>query len=213
MKIILTGASGFVGEGVLMTCLENKNVEQVLMVNRKHIEITHPKLQELIVRDFFRIENYTKELVDYDACFYCAGTSSNGLTEEQYTKITYDTTLTFANALPAHEMVFCFISGGSTDSTEKGKVMWARVKGRTENALLKMPFKDVYNLRPGGMIPIKGQKNLKPGYALIVKVMSFLLPKRVSKLQEVGLSMINTVQKGYSSHALEVADIKKSARA
>ncbi|MDB5210253.1 MAG: hypothetical protein JWQ30_1080 [Sediminibacterium sp.] len=213
IKIIITGATGFVGEGVLLECLQHADVDEVLMVNRKHVNLQHSKLKELIVPDFFTMDIYSEQLKGYDACFYCAGISSAGMNEKDYTHITYDTTIAFAkNLLKVNTgLTFCFISGSHTDSSEKGKIMWARVKGKTENALIGLPFKHEYNFRPGGMIPTAGQKNAKPLYKFIVKLMALLLPKRVSTLKEVGLAMINATLKGYPLQILEIKDIKELA--
>ena len=131
-----------VGEGVLFECLRNTMVSEVLIINRKHYELTHPKLKELIVPDFFQLDKYASSIQDYDACFFCAGVSSIGMNETDYTRITYETTLAFAKTLLAHnnDMVLTYVSGASTDSTEKGRLMWARVKGKTENDLAKLGF-------------------------------------------------------------------------
>ena len=215
IKIILTGATGFVGEGVLLECLQNNRVDEVLMINRKQVGLKHPKLKELIVPDFMQLSTYANLLKDYDACFYCAGISSVGMNETAYTKITYDTTLAFAHAILSvnDNLTFCLISGSHTDSTEKGKIMWARVKGKTENALMRLPFKKEYNFRPGGMLPTAGQKNVRSLYKVIVKVIAVLSPKRVVTLSEVGRAMINAVVKGYDNPVLEMSDIKKLAQA
>jgi uncharacterized protein YbjT (DUF2867 family) len=213
VKIILTGATGFVGEGVLLECLQHPEVREVLMVNRKHFDLQHPKLKELIVPDFCNLDAYAEQLKGYDACLYCAGISSVGMKEEDYTRITYHTTIAFAESLLKvdTDLTFCFVSGSHTDSSEKGKIMWARVKGKTENALMKLPFKNEYNFRPGGMIPTSGQKNTRPVYSFIVKLMAILLPKQVSTLKEVGLAMIGTVLTGYPKQVLEIKDIRELA--
>jgi uncharacterized protein YbjT (DUF2867 family) len=218
MKVIITGATGLVGEGVLMECLEHPDVEQVLMVNRKHYSTVHPKLKELIVSDFFDLTEVTEQLSGYDACFFCAGISSLGMKEPEYTHITYDLTMHFAETLVRlnREMIFDFVSGNSTDSSEKGNIMWARVKGKTENALLKLPFKKVYNFRPGFMKPTKGQKNVKGYYkviAFIYPLLHALMSDRGCTLRVVGLAMINSVLKGYPKPVLEIKDIKKLAEA
>ncbi len=203
-----------VGEGVLLECLQNEKVAEILIVNRKHYDLTHPKLKELIVPDFMKLEQYRSALVGYDACFYCAGVSSIGMKEEEYTKITYDTTLHFAKTLSVinSNMVFTFVTGRSTDSTETGKSMWARVKGKTENALMKLPFKGEYNFRPGYMKPFKEQKNVK----VIVKIFGFfyktLFPGDSLTTQEVGRAMINLSFNGSSKQVLEVKDIKELAK-
>ncbi len=163
IKIILTGATGMVGEGVLMECLENPNVSEILSISRKPSGKTHPKLKEYIISDFLSMDFNDEAIKGYDACFFCAGVSSVGMNEEEYTRITYDTTIHFAGAVLNQnpEMIFNYVSGAHTDRTESGKVMWARVKGRTENALKKMNFKAVYNFRPGFMKPVEGQLNVK----------------------------------------------------
>ena len=217
LKIILTGATGFVGEGVLMECLSHPDIKEVLMVNRKHFDLEHPKLKELILPDFMQTEAFSGRLTGYDACFYCAGISSVGLNEAAYSYITHDITIHFAKQLLAlnPDMIFNFISGSHTDSSEKGKVMWARVKGRTENALVALPFKKEYNFRPGFMKPTPGQKNVKRLYRIIGKlypVLRVVFPDNVSRMQEVGLAMINALTKGYPKQILEVTDIKALAK-
>jgi uncharacterized protein YbjT (DUF2867 family) len=213
INVIITGVTGMVGEGVLMECLAHPNVERVLIVNRKHYDVAHPKLKELIVPNFFDLSEFTADLTGFNACFFCAGISSVGMTEPVYTHITYDLTLHFAQKVVAlnPDMVFAYVSGALTDSTEQGKVMWARVKGKTENALLKLPFKKVYNFRPGFMKATAGQKNVKSYYKYIswmYPLLKALMPNHVSTLKEVGLAMINAVQKGYPKPILEIKDIK-----
>jgi uncharacterized protein YbjT (DUF2867 family) len=217
IKVIITGATGLVGEGVLFECLDHPDIKQVLMVNRKPYDAKHPKLKELIVPDFFELDKFSDQLTGYDACFYCAGISSNGLKEAEYSHITYDTTLYFAQTLVNinPDMVFSHISGSHTDSSEKGKIMWARVKGKTENALMKLPFKKVYNFRPGFMKPTPGQKNVKSLYKFIgslYPVLRLLFPNNVSTMSEVGQAMVNSVLKGYPKQILEVKDIKLLAK-
>ena len=213
IKIILTGATGMVGEGVLLASLDNPEVENVLMVNRRPFQLTHPKLKELIVPDFFQVGHFKDQLKGYDACFFCAGISSFGMKEVKYTRITYDTTLAFADVLLAVSpgLTFCYISGSHTDSSEKGKMMWARVKGKTENELMKRPFKKEYNFRPGGMVAVPGQKNAKAVYTVLVKIIGLFAPKLVITLSELGDAMINAVTKGYPKQVLEIMDIKALA--
>lgn len=214
IRVIITGATGMVGEGVLFECLQNPVVSEVSIINRRHYEIHHPKLKELIVPDFFRLSRFADSLQRYDACFFCAGISSVGMKEDKYTRITYDTTLAFAKALLAvnSNMVFTYVSGSHTDSSEKGRIMWVRVKGRTENDLAKLPFKAEYNFRPGAMLPFDGQKNWKSVYKFIVKIIKAISPKSVLSMHEVGKAMINTVTVGYSKNVLEIADIKELAK-
>lgn len=215
LKVIITGATGMVGEGVLFECLQNNEVTEVLIINRKHYDLEHPKLKELIVPDFFQLDNYAADIKGYDACFFCAGISSVGMNEEKYTYITYNTTLAFARSLLAvnSNLAFCFISGSHTDGTEKGRIMWARVKGRTENALMNMPFKAQYNFRPGGMLPFNGQKNWKAVYKLIVQLIRFFAPANIITMHELGRAMIKAVTTGYSKQVLEIKDIKSLAKA
>jgi uncharacterized protein YbjT (DUF2867 family) len=213
INVIITGATGMVGEGVLFECLANEKVNRVLMVNRKHYELQHPKLQELIVPDFLKLNEFANNITGYDACFFCAGISSIGMKEDKYTRITYDTTLAFAKAFLTSNpnSVFTYISGAYTDSTEKGKVMWARVKGRTENDLVKLPFKGVYNFRPGVITPFDGQKNWKPLFKWMAKAIRAVAPKSALAVQQIARAMINATISGYPSPILEVKDIRKLA--
>ncbi|WP_447637420.1 NAD-dependent epimerase/dehydratase family protein [Flavobacterium microcysteis] len=214
MKVIITGATGMVGEGVLLECLENSTVTKVLMVNRKPSVLKHPKLEELIVSDFMKLEQHAEALKGYDACFYCAGISSVGKNEADFTYITYDTTLAFAQALASinPNMVFTYVSGSHTDSSEKGKIMWARVKGKTENALQKLSFKAEYNFRPGFMKPFKEQKNVKTIFKIIIPLFPIFFPKSSLTMEQVGQAMINAVRKGYPKSILEIQDIKELAK-
>lgn len=214
MKVILTEATGMVGEGVLFECLENNMVEEVLIIGRRNYNLTHPKMKELIVKDFSEIKNHLELLKQYDSCFFCAGVSSVGENEENFTKKTYDFVVPFATTLSEInlEMTFIYVSGNRTDSTEKGKVMWARVKGRTENALMKLPFKGQYNFRPAIMTASKGQKNVKLVYKIIGPLLSPFFPVKTLKLSEVGKAMINAVSKGYDKQILEADDIFKLSK-
>ncbi len=212
LKVIITGATGMVGEGVLLECLEHPAIEQVLIVNRRSYGATHPKLKECIVPDFLNLDRFASQLTGYDACFYCAGVSSAGMNEADYTHLTYDITIHFAQTLAglSPRMTFIYVSGSMTDSSEKGRIMWARVKGKTENALTRLGFKCVYNFRPGFMKAVPGQKNLKWYYKALgwlYPILRVLLPNQVSTLQQVGRAMINAVVKGYPTQILEVKDI------
>lgn len=215
MKLIVTGATGMVGEGVLHECLLNKEVEQVLVINRKPCAVSHPKLKEILHSNFFDLSSIEEQLIGYEACFFCLGVSSVGMKEPEYTRLTYDLTLHVANTLSRknNNMIFCYVSGASTDSTEKGKLMWARVKGRTENDLMKLPFKKAYNFRPGIIEPTKGLKNTLSLY----KYLGWLIPvvrlfTPVVTLQQIGLAMIHAVSKGYEKQILEVRDIIELAK-
>lgn len=214
IKVIITGATGMVGEGVLFECLQNDQVAEVLIVSRRHYELQHPKLKELIVPDFMKLNQFSENIKGYDACFFCAGISSVGKKEEQFTFLTYDTTLAFARSLVKvnPNMIFNYVSGAKTDSTEKSRMMWARVKGKTENDLAKLGFKREYNFRPGIMMPFSEQKNWKPVVKLLVKIIKVISPKSVLTLKEVGCAMINVVIIGYAKNVLEVSDIRQLAK-
>lgn len=217
LKVIITGSTGMVGEGVLFECLEHPMIESVLLVNRRPYRgASHPKLSECIVPDFLQLDAVLPRLTGYDACFFCAGVSSAGMSEADYTRVTYDVTTHFARTLAAlnPQMVFIYVSGALTDSTEKGRVMWARVKGRTENALMNMGFKQVCIFRPGFMKASPGQFNLKWYYKTIswlYQPMRLLLPNHVSTLRDVGLAMINCALKGCPKRILEIRDINHLA--
>jgi len=214
MNILITGATGMVGEGVLLACIGNPSITKITMINRRHFPLQNPKLKELLVDDFMNLENYSSELQDFDACFFCAGISSIGLKEPEYTHITYDITLNVAKVLADlnPKMVFTYVSGALTDSSEKGKSMWARVKGKTENDLMKLPFKGVYNFRPGFMKPVAGQTNVKWFFKPVIWIFPILLPSQTLTLNQVAQAMINAVQKGFSKHVLEIKDIKELAK-
>lgn len=214
IKVIITGATGMVGEGVLFECLQNSKVGEVLIVNRRHYDLSHPKLKELIVPDFSRLGEFAESISGFDACFFCAGISSVGMKEEKFTRITYDTTMAFAKTMLAHNsnISFCYVSGSQTDSSEKGRMMWARVKGRTENDLVKLPFRSIFNFRPGIMLPFEDQKNWKPVYKVIAKAIKVFSSKSVISMSELGQAMINAVTIGLPKHILEIPDIKQVAK-
>ena len=212
IRAIITGATGMVGEGVLYECLNIADVEQVLVINRKPCGVTHPKLKEIIHSNFFDITPIADQLKDYNACFFCLGVTSVGKKEPEYTKLTYDLTLSFAKTLASvtTDMTFCYVSGSGTDSSEKGKLMWARVKGKTENDLMKLPFKKVYAFRPALIQPTPGLKNtlkLYTYFGWLSPIIKLLTPGLVCTLREIGLAMINTVNKGPEKNVLEVKDI------
>jgi uncharacterized protein YbjT (DUF2867 family) len=210
MRVILTGVTGMVGEGVMLECLENEAVEKVLSVSRKPTNHTHPKLEQLLVPDFQKLSDVEAKLTGYDACFYCAGVSSVGMSEADYTVAAHDTPLAFATTLARLNptMVFTYVTGAATDSSEKGRVMWARVKGRAENALTRLPFKGVYNFRPGLMTPKPGQKHVKKLFRValvLAPVIKLFFPALT--LEQVGRAMIRCVKSGAPKSVLEVPDI------
>ncbi|MGC2617803.1 MAG: NAD-dependent epimerase/dehydratase family protein [Acidobacteriaceae bacterium] len=217
LRVVLTGATGMVGEGVLLECLHNPDVEHVLMVNRRHSPRTHPKLAELIVPDLFSLDSVVDQLTGFNACFFCAGRTAVGLSEADYTRLTYDLTVSFARVLAALNptMTFIYISGAGTDSSEKGRLMWARVKGRTENALRQVGFAHVYSFRPGFMRAIHGQRNLHTSYKLVAwlyPVARVVIPQYVSTLRQVAFAMIYVALNGFSKPILEVRDINALSR-
>ena len=217
IKVILTGATGMVGEGVLHECLLNDHVQQVLVLNRKPCGITHPKLKEIIHNNFFDLSPVEAQLVNYDACFFCLGVSSVGMKEDEYFPLTYTLTLHVAETLSRQNagITFCYISGAGTDSTEKGRMMWATVKGKTENDLMKLPFKKVYNFRPAILEPTKGLNNTLSFYKYLgwlLPVMRLIAPNQICTLKELGQAMINVVIRGYAKPILEVKDIHMLAK-
>ena len=216
-RAIITGVTGMVGEGVLHECLQDSAVEAVLVITRKPSGVSHPKLKEIIHADFFDLTPIQNQLTGYNACFFCLGVSSVGMKEPEYTKMTYTLTMHVATILSKQNpgMTFCYVSGAGTDSTES-KGMWARVKGKTENDLFKLPFKQAIAFRPGFMLPTPGLKNVLPFYKYVnwmFPVSRKLFPKYFCTLAEVGQAMINTVTVGTEKKILEVPDIVALAHA
>ncbi len=216
MKVIITGSTGMVGKGVLLECLESSQIDKVLLVNRSPIDIEHPKLEEILLDNFLDISSVKDKLTGLDACFYCMGVSALGMTEEDYTKITFDTTKAFVDVLFASNpnLVFNYVSGMGTDSSEKGKQMWARVKGRTENMVLNKGFKDAYAFRPGVILPEKGIKSktawynasyvlLRPFFGLLKR------SKNVTTTTNVGKAMLATLRHPNPKKHLENPDINQ----
>jgi hypothetical protein len=212
IKVIVTGATGMVGEGVLHECLIHPEVEEALIINRRPSGMSHPKLKEIVHRDFNNLSSIEEKLKGYDGCFFCLGTTSLGLNEQEYSHITFDITLHFGQTLSRlnPNSVFCYVSGAGTSGNEKAKNMWIRVKSRTENELLKLPFKRAYMFRPGIMRPTKGLKNTLKFYkpvAWLLPLLQPVFPKFICHLSDVGRAMIACVTKGYDKPALEVQDI------
>ncbi|RKR81104.1 NAD-dependent epimerase/dehydratase family protein [Mucilaginibacter gracilis] len=212
IRVIVTGATGMVGEGVLHECLNHPQVEAVLIVNRKPSGFSHAKLTEVIHNDFFDLTAIEQQLVGYNACYFCLGVSSVGMKEPEYTTVTYDLTLNFAKTLSRlnSDMTFTYVSGAHTDSTEKGSSMWARVKGKTENHLARLPFKQEFNFRPGLMKAAPDAQKTPKLYKYLEWLYPFLhllFPNSSCLLSEVGQAMINVTLHGFDKNILEVSDI------
>ncbi len=198
IRVIITGTTGMVGEGVLHECLQHPTVEAVLVINRKSCGVINPKLTEIIHADFFNFSAIEDRLTGYNACFFCLGVSSVGMNKDEYYKMTYTLTMQVAETLCKLNpgMSFSYISGASTDSSEKGNSSWARVKGKTENDLMKLPFRQVFAFRPGFIKPTKGLKNTKKIYRYILWLFPIgrsLFPAGFCTLKELGTAMINAV--------------------
>ncbi|WP_216689261.1 NAD-dependent epimerase/dehydratase family protein [Hymenobacter siberiensis] len=218
LRVILTGATGMVGEGVLLECLQNPVVAHVLVLTRRPTGRTHPKMAELLVPDLSNLSAVESQLTGYNACFFCAGVSSVGISKEEYERITHDMTLAVGKTLLRlnPELTFIYVSGAGTDSRQTSRQHWARVKGRTENELLALPFRATYMFRPGFMKATTGQRNILKWYGAIAWLYPMarkLAPNFVSTMQEVGRAMINAADFGYSKPVLEVRDIVALAQA
>jgi uncharacterized protein YbjT (DUF2867 family) len=216
IKAIITGSTGMVGEGVLLECLKHDDVERVLLINRKPVGVSYPKLREIIHLDFFDLKSIQSQLSGFNACFFCLGVSSVGMRDDEYARVTRDLTLNVAQLLAQlnPEMTFCYVTGAGTDSSERGRIAWARVKGGTENALIRL-FKRAYMFRPGFMRATPGQQHVKSYYKFIAWVYPIgrtFYPAGFCTLQEVGLAMINAVRNGYPKQILEVKDIVELAK-
>ena len=218
MKVILFGATGMVGQGVLRECLLDPQVEKVLAVGRGGLKQQDAKLDVLVQEDFFDYTRNESRLKGYDACFFCLGISSAGMSEADYRRITLDLTLAAAKTLARLDpaMTFIYVSGAGTDSSEKGRVMWARVKGQTENALLKLPFKAAYMFRPGIIRPLHGVRSKTPLYhafyvALgpLLWLVGALFPNSMTTSEQVGRAMLHAARDGAPKHLLENRDINR----
>jgi uncharacterized protein YbjT (DUF2867 family) len=216
MKVLIFGATGMVGQGVLRECLADPSVTRVLTVGRAATGLANPKLEELVHSDLADLVPVEQRLSGFDACFFPLGVSSSGMREAEYERITYTLTLAVADALSRLNpgMTFIYVSGAGTDSTEKGRVLWARVKGRTENALLRLPLR-AYMFRPGVIQPQDGIRSKTPSYRLFYSVaapllplLRRLLPNQILTTREIGQAMLAVAKHGYPKPILETRDIR-----
>lgn len=217
LKVIITGSTGMVGEGVMQECIESDAVQSVLLLNRRESGHLHRKISEIVHKDFYDINSLRERLSGYDACFFCLGVSSIGMKEDDYRKVTYDLTLHIARTLLEMnpQIVFTYVSGLGTDSSEKGRLMWARVKGKTENDLLGLPFKGAYMFRPAFLQPTRGLKNTLGFYKYVSWMYPFtrkLFPAWLCTLEELGKAMINVTLRLPATKVLEVKDIVQLAK-
>jgi uncharacterized protein YbjT (DUF2867 family) len=220
MKIILFGATGMVGQGVLRECLLDPDVESVLSIGRTATGKQNAKLREIVRKDMFNYADIENDLRGYDACFFCLGVSSSGMQEADYRHLTYDLTLAAAETLaPLNpRMTFIYVSGTGTDSTEKGRSMWARVKGATENAILRLPFKAAYMFRPGVIQPTHGEVSKTRVYRILyiatgwmIPLLLPLFPKYVTTTDRIGRAMLEVAKHGAPQKPLESQDINDLA--
>jgi uncharacterized protein YbjT (DUF2867 family) len=221
MKVILLGATGMVGQGVLRECLLDSGVASVLAIGRRRTGHQDDKLQEIVLADLSDLSAIEGKLAGFDACFFCLGVSAAGMNEQAYRRVTYDLTISTAGTLaklnPA--MTFIYVSGSGTDSTERGRMMWARVKGQTENALLRMPFKAAYMFRPGYIQPLHGVRTRTKWVGAMYAVLGplypglkLLFPKYVTTTECVGRAILRVAKQGSSKHVLENHDINEICR-
>jgi uncharacterized protein YbjT (DUF2867 family) len=220
MKVLIFGATGMVGQGVLRECLRAADVDQIVTVGRRAAGVDSPKVLERVVEDLSSYAGVEGQLAGFDACFFCLGVSSSGMKEADYERISYGLTLAAAEPLSRlnPEMTFIYVSGAGTDSTEKGRTMWARVKGRTENALLRLPFK-AYMFRPGIIEPLDGIESKTPAYRIFYKVakpllplLRWALPNQILSTREIGQAMLAVARRGYGKRILETGDIRALVR-
>jgi len=217
IRAIITGATGMVGEGVMLECLQSPEVEQVLVINRKPCGVSHPKLKEIIHQDFFNFEPIREQVTGYNACYFCLGVSSVGMDKDTYYRLTYTLTMHVAEVLSDQNkgMTFCYVSGGGTDTEERSSMHWARTKGKTENDLRNLPFKASYALRPGFIKKLPGQKFAHSFYRYIgwmFPIGRILYPKGFCTMKELAHAMMQVTVDGYRTRVLEGTDIIKAGK-
>lgn len=222
MKVLIFGATGMVGQGVMRECLLDPDVETAVTIGRSATGASHARLREVVHADLFHYASIENQLAGFDACFFCLGVTAAGKSEAEYERVTYGIALAAAETLarlnPA--MTFIYVSGRGTDSSEQGRVMWARVKGRTENALLRLPFRAAYMFRPGAIQAKHGERSRTPAYRVIyilglplLLLLRALFPRSVLTTEEIGRAMLTAAKHGAPKKILETADIAASARA
>jgi uncharacterized protein YbjT (DUF2867 family) len=221
MNILLFGATGMVGQGVLRECLLDPNVQMVQTIGRTSTGMQHQKLREIARQDVFHYDDVTASLSGFDACFFCLGVSSSGMKEEDYERLTYGITVAAAEVLSRlnPQMTFVYVSGAGTDSSERGRIMWARIKGKTENALMRMPFKAAYMFRPGFIEPLYGARSKTTVYRVfymltkpLLPLLRLAFPDYVLTTQQIARAMLTVAKHGYPKQILESKDIRAAAR-
>jgi uncharacterized protein YbjT (DUF2867 family) len=221
MNVMLFGATGMVGQGVMRECLLDPEVHLLQTVGRTATGAQHPKLRETVHNDFWHYESLEAQLSGFHACFFCLGVTSSGMTEENYQRVTYGITLAAAEALSRlnPQMTFIYVSGSGTDTSERGRSMWARVKGKTENALLRLPFKGAYMFRPGIIQPLHGIKSSTPLYNVfytlgkpLLPLLRLVIPDQILTTEQVGRAMLAVAKHGFPKQILEIKDIQAASK-
>src|SRR5579864_2223462 len=221
LRVLIFGATGMVGRGVLLECLDDRRVDRVLLVSRRASGIAHQKIREILQQEFFDFSAVQAQFAELDACFFCLGVSSIGMPESEYRRLTYDLTLAAATSLASAtsgRLTFCYVSGEGTDATEQGRIAWARIKGQTENALLRLPFKAAFMFRPGYIQPLRGIRSTTRWYQIVYDVIGPFypiirraFPRYVTTTADLGRAMIQVAAHGYERPILLTSDINRVA--
>jgi uncharacterized protein YbjT (DUF2867 family) len=220
MNVLLFGATGMVGQGVMRECLLDADVQLVQTVGRTATGARHPKVREIVRQDLEHYASIESELSGFDACFFCLGVSAGGMGEARYARITYRITMAAAETLARLNpgMTFVYVTGAGTDSSERGRVMWARVKGRTENALLRLPFKGAYMFRPGAIQAVHGERPKTASYRVVYTLLAPLLPvlrrlfpRAILTTEQIGRAMLAVARHGAATRILDITAIREAA--